>query len=179
MNAIELADELKRCLDDGSTDLVCVKEAAEMLLQQEMDIKKLKEIVEDTIIQAFYEDDYHKLKAEYDLLKADLEVKKAIELVEILKENPTFITSLQNRIEEQEKEIEKLKDKLGIQNHSDNQLLKAVSKIKEQAKEIEQLKLRELSAEEIIDTWKKFPNWGNEQHIVMFGRELLKKANEK
>ena len=107
MNAIELANELKRCLDDNSTDLVCVKEAAEMLLQQEMEIKKLKEIVEGTIKQAFYEDDYYKLKAEYDLLKADLEVKKAIELVKILKENPDFITSLQNRIEEQEKEIEK------------------------------------------------------------------------
>lgn len=64
----------------------------------------------------------------------------AIELVEILKENPDFITSLQNRIEEQEKEIEKLKDVLGIQDYSDNSLLKAVAKIKEQAKEIEQLK---------------------------------------
>jgi biotin synthase-like enzyme len=32
---------------------------------------------------------------------------------------------------------------------------------------------------EIIDAWKKFPNWGHEQHILMFGRELLKKASEK
>ena len=39
--------------------------------------------------------------------------------------------------------------------------------------------MRELTDEEIIDTWKKFPNWGNEQHIVMFGRELIKKASEK
>jgi hypothetical protein len=38
---------------------------------------------------------------------------------------------------------------------------------------------KELSDEEIIDAWKKFPNWGHEQHITMFGKELLKKANEK
>ena len=172
MNAIELADELKRCLDDGSTDLVCVKEAAEMLLQQEMDIKKLKEIVEDTIIQAFYEDDYHKLKAEYDLLKADLEVKKAIELVEILKENPTFITSLQNRIEEQEKEIEKLKDKLGIQNHSDNQLLKAVAILRKQAKEIEQLKK---VLKEIIDiSDRKHDVWDEAKELLQKERKRVK-----
>jgi len=36
-----------------------------------------------------------------------------------------------------------------------------------------------LTDEEIIDAWKKFPNWGHEQHILMFGRELLKKASEK
>jgi hypothetical protein len=37
---------------------------------------------------------------------------------------------------------------------------------------------KELTDEEIIDAWKMFPNWGHEQHILMFGRELLKKANE-
>ena len=34
MNAYELADELKRCIDDGSTDLVCVYGAVNMLRQQ-------------------------------------------------------------------------------------------------------------------------------------------------
>jgi len=43
----------------------------------------------------------------------------------------------------------------------------------------EKYKLRELTDEEIIDAWKMFPNWGHEQHILMFGRELLKKANTK
>ena len=47
--------------------------------EQEKEIEELKQIVEGTIKQAFYEDDYYKLKAEYDLLKADLEVKKASE----------------------------------------------------------------------------------------------------
>ena len=37
----------------------------------------------------------------------------------------------------------------------------------------------ELTDEEIIDAWEKFPNWGHGQHIVMFGRDLLKKASEK
>jgi hypothetical protein len=36
-----------------------------------------------------------------------------------------------------------------------------------------------LTDAEIIDAWKMFPNWGHEQHILMFGRELLKKASEK
>jgi alcohol dehydrogenase YqhD (iron-dependent ADH family) len=43
----------------------------------------------------------------------------------------------------------------------------------------EKYKLRELTDEEIIDAWKMFSNWGHEQHILMFGRELLKKASEK
>jgi hypothetical protein len=40
-------------------------------------------------------------------------------------------------------------------------------------------KIWELTDDEIIDAWKMFPNWGHEQHILMFGRELLKKASEK
>ena len=64
----------------------------------------------------------------------------ANELAEILKENPDFITSLQNRIEEQEKEIERLKLKLSVEKSRLNLNIQAVSKIKEQAKEIEQLK---------------------------------------
>jgi hypothetical protein len=39
--------------------------------------------------------------------------------------------------------------------------------------------MRELTDEEIIDLWRKFPNWGNEQHILMFAKKLLKKASEK
>jgi len=38
---------------------------------------------------------------------------------------------------------------------------------------------KELTDEEIIDAWKMFPNWGHEQHILMFSRELLRKASEK
>jgi hypothetical protein len=37
---------------------------------------------------------------------------------------------------------------------------------------------KKLTDEEIIDLWRKFPNWGNEQHILMFAKELLKKARE-
>ena len=43
MSVIKLADELKRCLNDGSTNLVCVKEAAKMLRQQAKEIAQLKE----------------------------------------------------------------------------------------------------------------------------------------
>ena len=42
MNAYELADELKACVDDGSTDLVCVCDAANMLRQQADRIAELE-----------------------------------------------------------------------------------------------------------------------------------------
>lgn len=34
MNAYKLADELQECIDDGSTDLVCVQEAVTVIRQQ-------------------------------------------------------------------------------------------------------------------------------------------------
>ena len=42
MNANELADELDKCMEDGSTDLVCVEQAATMLRQQQAEIEALK-----------------------------------------------------------------------------------------------------------------------------------------
>ena len=42
MNAYELADELKKCIDDGSTDLVCVCDAANMLRQQAEKISNME-----------------------------------------------------------------------------------------------------------------------------------------
>jgi hypothetical protein len=42
MTANELADELEKCIDDGSTDLVCVQEAATMLRKQQVEIEELK-----------------------------------------------------------------------------------------------------------------------------------------
>ena len=46
MNAYELADELKRCIDDGSTDLVCVCGAVNMLRQQADRIAELEKELE-------------------------------------------------------------------------------------------------------------------------------------
>ena len=43
MNANELADELDKCMEDGSTDLVCVEQAATMLRQQQAEIEALKD----------------------------------------------------------------------------------------------------------------------------------------
>jgi hypothetical protein len=42
MNPYELADELKKCVDDGFTDLVCVCDAANMLRQQTDRIAELE-----------------------------------------------------------------------------------------------------------------------------------------
>jgi len=59
MTANELADKL---------DMVRIGltlQASTMLRQQAQEIVELKKIVEGTIGQAFYEDDYHKLQKEY------------------------------------------------------------------------------------------------------------------
>ena len=45
MNANELADELKKCIKDGSTDLVCVEQAAAMLRSQEKYINRLHKLL--------------------------------------------------------------------------------------------------------------------------------------
>jgi hypothetical protein len=42
MNANELANLLDECILDGSTDLVCVEQAATMLRQQQTKIEALK-----------------------------------------------------------------------------------------------------------------------------------------
>jgi hypothetical protein len=42
MNANELADLLHECIKDGSTDLVCVEQAATMLRKQQAQIEELK-----------------------------------------------------------------------------------------------------------------------------------------
>ncbi len=42
MNPYELADELKKCVDDGFTDLVCVFDAVNMLRQQADRIAELE-----------------------------------------------------------------------------------------------------------------------------------------
>jgi len=42
MNPYELADELKKCVDDGFTDLVCVCDAVNMLRQQADRIAELE-----------------------------------------------------------------------------------------------------------------------------------------
>ena len=76
------------------------------------------------------------------------------ELDELLRENPSFIFSLQTKVEEQEKEIQKLKDLLGIQTSSADLNIKAVNKIKEQAKEIEQLKKEIENLKSKIQYWK-------------------------
>jgi hypothetical protein len=47
MNAYELADELKKCIDDGSTDLVCVCGAVNMLRQQADRIERKQELIRE------------------------------------------------------------------------------------------------------------------------------------
>jgi hypothetical protein len=47
MNPYELADELKQCIDDGFTDLVCVCDAANMLRQQADRIERKRELIRE------------------------------------------------------------------------------------------------------------------------------------
>ena len=47
-----------------------------LIKKQQAEIFELKKIVEDTIGQAFYEDDYHKAKAEIETLKKELALQR-------------------------------------------------------------------------------------------------------
>ena len=74
MTANELADEFEN--RESHWKLInyihWAEQAETMLRQQQAEIEKLKSIVEDTIGQAFYEDDYHKAQAEIEALKKEL-----------------------------------------------------------------------------------------------------------
>ena len=80
MTANELANELdlRKILltgkehELGARAILLYGHSADMLRQQQAEIEKLKSIVEDTIGQAFYEDDYHKAQAEIEALKEAL-----------------------------------------------------------------------------------------------------------
>jgi phage host-nuclease inhibitor protein Gam len=68
MTANELADELTKMFRGEEYDRL-VHEIPDLLRQQAKEIVELKKIVEGIIGQAFYEDDYHKAKAEIEALK--------------------------------------------------------------------------------------------------------------
>ena len=74
MTANELADKFNTYDEPHDWGV----QAQAMLRQQAKEIAELKKIVEDTIGQAFYEDDYHKAKAEIEVLKAQLEKERNI-----------------------------------------------------------------------------------------------------
>ena len=56
-----------------------LRDKDETIKQQQAEIEQLRKIVEDTIGQAFYEDDYHKAKAKIEVLKKELALLKASE----------------------------------------------------------------------------------------------------
>jgi len=68
MNANELADELDKCMEDGSTDLVCVEQAATMLRQQQAEYYSLL-VNHDKLYAKVVEQ-----QAEIEALKAELKL---------------------------------------------------------------------------------------------------------
>jgi len=78
MTANELAHELTNMFRGEEYDRL-VHEIPDLLRQQANEIAELKKIVEGIIGQAFYEDDYHKAKAEIEALKP---YKEKIEMME-------------------------------------------------------------------------------------------------
>jgi alanyl-tRNA synthetase len=71
MNALELSDKLHD--DYLLSSYWLYQDSANMLRQQAKEIEQLKQIVEGTIKQAFYEDDYHKLKEKFDEQAKEIE----------------------------------------------------------------------------------------------------------
>jgi hypothetical protein len=81
MTANELATDLELQSSQmeygyAVSDWKLLSDSATMLRQQQAEIEKLRKIVEGTIGQAFYEDDYHKAKVEIEALKKELALQK-------------------------------------------------------------------------------------------------------
>ena len=63
MNAHKVADDLQECIDDGSTDLVCVQEAAILIRQQADRIAKYEEVL-NAIANDYHELSDHKIEVQ-------------------------------------------------------------------------------------------------------------------
>ena len=63
MNAHKVADELQECIDDGSTDLVCVQEAAILIRQQVDKIAKYEQALQ-AIANDYHELSNHKIEVQ-------------------------------------------------------------------------------------------------------------------
>ena len=90
MTANELADSMERLIELTTVSKVrdCDFSAiATMLRQQQAKIEQLKSIVEDTIGQAFYEDDYHKAQAEIESLKKELALQRLSDIRQAIEED--------------------------------------------------------------------------------------------
>lgn len=70
----ELADVLRNWIGNREQLLA----AANILQDQAKEIEHLKKIVEDAIKQAFYEDDYYKLKEKFDAQTQEIEQLKEV-----------------------------------------------------------------------------------------------------
>jgi hypothetical protein len=89
MNAYELADKLKSCIDDGSTDLVCVCGAVNMLRQQADRITELEKQlkIKESIYAAepYLSDWAKKVKKQYALQIKELSVKARLKKARLKK----------------------------------------------------------------------------------------------
>ena len=63
MNAHKIADELQECIDDGSTDLMCVQEAVTVIRQQADRISKYEEALH-AIANDYHELSDHKIEVQ-------------------------------------------------------------------------------------------------------------------
>ena len=102
---IELIDELRRCIEVGSTDLVCVSEAADILEKQLKAIEQYKAdfklVMHELVKEAKESSRLHD--------KCDAQAKEIEQLNFVLK-NLTLATN--KKINELEEEIEHLKNKV-------------------------------------------------------------------
>ena len=63
MNAYKVVDELQECIDDGSTDLVCVQEAVIVIRQQAERIAKYEQVLQ-AIANDYHELSDHKIEVQ-------------------------------------------------------------------------------------------------------------------
>jgi len=110
MNANQIADELENIYwIQGDGKGKPFQQYADFIRQQQAEIEKLKSIVEDTIGQAFYEDDYRKAQAEIEALKKELALQRLSDIgqaIEEDRESAIYATGYWNGIAENKKQYE-------------------------------------------------------------------------
>jgi hypothetical protein len=193
MNAYELADELKQCIDDGSTDLVCVCGAVNMLRQQADRIAELEKECN------WAKDQWNKDRICFEASKTELEKNLALKTRDrdVFRE---FTLAYEKRIAELEKTIQDgiqsfgilqeqmLKEKLfgaepvaWINRHMDDGWLSwdkdSTANVSTPLYTTSQIK--ELSDKEIsLVIWESYQSIGNAT-LTDLCKAILKKASKK
>ena len=197
MNAHKVADDLQECIDDGSTDLVCVQEAAILIRQQADRIAELEKLLEHSIgsdcremryiqeienkdarIEEFekWEERWSKRCQRQQDRIAELE-KYATNGNEILVDCDTHMDKLQKLVLEKDKELKRYKMAWNMAENRIAELEKRIEEVKEtNSKFAELIQMQREHAEELR---KEILMWENAEVPVEVMTELIAELQRK